>query len=188
MLFKSLESKPILVKSLMLTIFSSIFLTYSDAAALEHHSQKINSDRLISIPAISVQTSNNKACIDFGTEFQLKVNEIACINSGEVELTLLENIEDLRCPSDRNCYEAGQIEVIVEVLVEGKEPKKLKLIKDASHQNSSSEQIDNYAIELVKAEPYPKSDRPIKASEYKVTLIVSSADNRCHKRQIYVRN
>ena len=58
---------------------------------------------------------------DFGTQFQLEIDEVASINSEEVELEFLEVVEDSRCPSDLDCFSAGQIQISIRISVDSQD-------------------------------------------------------------------
>lgn len=179
MVFKltKLKSKLLITWGLILILFSSMFPANSNASPLNPRQEKINTNLILPIHEISAQVQKSMICADFGTQFQLKVSEIASINSGEVELTLLEVTEDSRCPSELNCFEAGQIQITVKVLVDKQNLGTLNLIYNASRKDLAIKQFDNYVIEFVKAEPYPKSNQEIKLSDYIITLVVSLAKN-----------
>ncbi|MDV2998039.1 MAG: hypothetical protein N4J56_007744 [Chroococcidiopsis sp. SAG 2025] len=177
MMFKltKLKSKILITWGLILVIFSSIFSANSNASPLNACQRKINTNLIFPIDEISTRAQKNMISADVGTQFQLKLSEVASINSGEVELTLLEVTEDSRCPSDLNCFEAGQIQITVKVLVDKQDLGTLNLICNASRKDLAIKQFDNYVIEFVKAEPYPKSNQKIKLSDYIITLVVSLA-------------
>ena len=181
MIFKSnkLKSKVLITWSLILILFGGLFLDNSVASSLNHHLKKNNTNLVIPIYEIFAQGQKNMTCADFGTQFKLKIDEVACINSGEVELILLGIIEDSRCPSELNCFEAGQIQVAVKILVNEQHLGTLNLINNVSRQELAIKRFNNYVIEFVKAEPYPKTNQEIKASDYTITLVVSQATDNC---------
>ena len=120
-------------------------------------------------------TQENMVYANFGNQFNLKPNQSAIINSGEVKVTFLEVTEDSRCPSDLNCFWAGQIQVFVNILENGHDLGTLRLVNNASRKDLSIKKINKYLIEFIKAEPYPKSNQEIEFSDYIITLAVSLA-------------
>lgn len=178
---KSLKSKILITWGLILILFGSLFLDNSAASSLNHHSTKTKTKTNLVVPIyeISAQAQKSMTCADFGTQFELKVDEVACINSGEVKLILRGIIQDSRCPSELNCFEAGQIQVAVKILVNEQDLGNLNLINNLSRKDLAIRRLDNYVIEFVKAEPYPKSNQEIKASDYIITLVVSQANDNC---------
>jgi hypothetical protein len=175
MIFKStkLKSKLLIVLSL---IFISVILA-NNHALIVHVPEKLKPNSFF-IHKIYHATQYNMISADFGEQFQLKICEVARINSGEVELTLLDVTEDSRCPSDMNCFWSGQIQITVKTLVNKRNLGNLNLIYNASRKDLAVKKINNYLIEFIKAEPYPKSNQKIELSDYVFTLVVSlSKDN-----------
>jgi hypothetical protein len=122
--------------------------------------------------------TKNIVSADFGQQFELKLNQSASINSGEVKVNFLRVIEDSRCPSDVDCVWSGQIQVAVSVSVKGSVPKTLSLINRARSKNISTKKFKKYSIEFVKAEPYPKNrNQKTKPADQTISLIVSPAIN-----------
>lgn len=172
-----LKSKLLITWVLDVILFSIMFLANSDAFLLSHPSKKLNTNFISAGNKSFSQAQKSMVHADFGNQFQLKISEVASIKSGEVELTLLEVTEDTRCPSNLNCFEAGQIQITVKVLVNKQDLGTLNLIYNASRKDLAIKQFDNYMIEFVKAEPYPKINQEIELSDYVVTLVASPAKN-----------
>ncbi|MBD2521409.1 hypothetical protein [Nostoc sp. FACHB-133] len=173
MTFKStkFKSKILIVLSLIFILFISVILANNHALVV-YVPEKLNTNLFLTHTFYN-ETRHNMVSADFGEQFQLKISEIASINSGKVELTLLDVTEDSRCPSDLNCFWAGQIQIIVKILVDKKDLGKSNLIYNASRKDLAIKKIDNYLIEFIKAEPYPKSNQKIELSDYVFTLVVS---------------
>lgn len=102
--------------------------------------------------------------------FPLKVKETADIDS-ELKLTVLDGIEDSRCPSDVTCIWEGNVSVKVNLIKGdqniGNHTIQLETI-DGDEQN-----FDGYFIRLINVEPYPKSNTIIESSDYVMTFLVS---------------
>jgi hypothetical protein len=131
-------------------------------------------------PAISRSKLLTRSIVsaDFGQQFELKLNQSASINSGEVKVNFLRVIEDSRCPADVDCVWSGQIQVAVNVSVKGSAPKTLSLINRAGNKNISTKKFKKYSIEFVKAEPYPKNrNQKTKPADQIIFLIVSRVTN-----------
>ena len=116
--------------------------------------------------------SNKLVSTELKTSFQLRIGQNAIIKSEDFKLKFLNVVKDSRCPKDLNCFESGQIEIAVEIIVRGRSYKNLQIIHNASHKNSDTIKVNNYSIEFVKAEPYPNT-QTIKTSDYVITLMVS---------------
>ena len=108
--------------------------------------------------------------VDFNKEFELRPGQQAVVGN---ELTIgFESVNgDSRCPSDVTCIQEGNASVILTTASGGGERQKLEL--NTSRRFSRSEHAGTYSVELVQLIPYPRSDRPIAAQDYGVTLIVT---------------
>lgn len=164
-------------KSTLLIVWTLNFILFNNVLLANNHAlivytpEKLNTNIFLTHTFYNVR--HNMVSADFGEQFKLKVSEVVSINSGEFELTLLDVAEDSRCPSELNCFWAGQIQIIVKVLVDKKDLGTSNLIYNASRKDLAIKKIDNYLIEFIKAEPYPKSNQEIELSDYVFTLVVS---------------
>lgn len=75
------------------------------------------------------------------------------------------NISDSRCPSGVTCVWAGQANVTLQSY--SNNTKNIFSLVDSSN---NSVTVDNYLIQLVSVDPYPKAGKKILLSEYIVTL------------------
>jgi hypothetical protein len=125
------------------------------------------------ISRIDLHQRNKLVDTDFATSFQLRIGQTAIIKSVGFELKFLNVVKDSRCPNDLNCFESGQIEIAVEIIVKDRSYGNLQMIHNASHENLRIIKVNNYLIKFVKAEPYPKNTHRIKASDYVITLMIS---------------
>lgn len=178
MTFKStkFKSKILILLSLIFILFISVILANNHALVV-YVPEKLKTN-LFFTHTIFHETQYNMISAGFGEQFQLKIGEVARINSGEVEITLLDITEDSRCPSDLNCFWSGQIQITVKTLLNKRDLGNLNFIYNASRKDLALKNIDNYLIEFIKAEPYPKSNQKIELSDYVFTLVVSlSKDN-----------
>lgn len=105
--------------------------------------------------------------------FQLKINQIAFIESENLKIEFLNVTDDSRCPSDGVCVWEGQATVVVNILRNNQNLGDLSLTSRAAHEDLAVKNFDGYSIELMKVEPYPKTTREIELSDYIVTLVVS---------------
>ncbi|WP_309741735.1 hypothetical protein [Chamaesiphon sp. OTE_20_metabat_361] len=172
MLFNSVIVKSQLFINLVLAliILNSIFSFNCQA------SQSVDRS-IIFYPQQTIQIDRHQRNIladtDFKTSFQLRIGQTAIIKSESFELKFLNVVKDSRCPKELNCFESGQIEIAVEIIVKDRSYGNLQIIHNASHKNSETIKVDNYLIKFVKAEPYPQNTLRIKASDYVITLMVS---------------
>lgn len=105
--------------------------------------------------------------------FQLKINQIASIDSDNLKIKFLNITEDSRCPSDVVCFWEGQATIVVNTLKNDQDLGDFSLTSRAGHEDLAVKNFDRYSIKLKKVEPYPKTTQKIELSDYIVTLIVS---------------
>lgn len=172
MLFNSVSFKSQLFINLVLIsiILNSIFILNCQASQLVDRSMIFYPQQ---ISQIYHYQRNKLVSTDFKTSFQLRIGQTAIIKSENFELKFLNVVEDSRCPKNLNCFESGQIEITVEIIVKDRSYGRLQMIRNASHKNSDTIKVNNYLIEFIKAEPYPKNTQRTKASDYVITLMVS---------------
>jgi len=103
--------------------------------------------------------------------FDLKVGETADINS-DFQITLLNVLDDSRCPSDVTCIWEGTVSAEVNIVKDGENRGKY-VIPFGLIDSAASQSIDGFFIMLYDVKPYPISTNQITPSEYVATLIVS---------------
>lgn len=108
-------------------------------------------------------------------EFQLKKGQTAFIESENLKIKFLTVTDDSRCSSDLVCKRTGSVSVLVDIigihhLSIGDKDESTKIIRRYNHSPPK-----NYAIKLVKVEPYPQSGIKKEDIHYVATFIVSSA-------------
>lgn len=104
------------------------------------------------------------------SSFTLKIEDAVKIDS-ELQLTVLNAIEDSRCPSDVTCVWEGTVSVQVNLI---KDDLNLGNHTIRLGENEDENQIfDGYFVKLVTVEPYPLSTISIKSSDYVMTFLVS---------------
>ena len=103
--------------------------------------------------------------------FDLKVGETADINS-DFQITLLNVLDDSRCPSDVTCIWEGTVSAEVNIVKDGENRGKY-VIPFGLIDSAALQSIDGFFIMLYDVKPYPISTNQITPSEYVATLIVS---------------
>ena len=103
--------------------------------------------------------------------FDLKVGETEDINS-DFQITLLNVLDDSRCPSDVTCIWEGTVSAEVNIVKDGENRGKY-VIPFGLIDSAASQSIDGFFIMLYDVKPYPISTNQITPSEYVATLIVS---------------
>ena len=105
--------------------------------------------------------------------FQLKINQIAFIESENLKIKFLNITEDSRCPSGVVCFWEGQATVVVNILRNNQNIGDFSLTSRAAHKDLAVKNFDGYSIELMKVEPYPKATQKIEFSDYTIIFVVS---------------
>lgn len=105
-------------------------------------------------------------------EFTLALNQTAVIETENLAVTFTGVSEDSRCPSDVVCVWEGQARVSVRVDRAGAQLGEIELILRAGNLEMARETVGGYVVQAVRLEPYPVSTAPIKAEQYRLTLVV----------------
>ncbi|MDJ0706729.1 MAG: hypothetical protein QNJ46_25950 [Leptolyngbyaceae cyanobacterium MO_188.B28] len=127
------------------------------------------------IPHLSLNNHNqleNSMSAKLANAFSLRVNQVAQIESENLELKLLEVKSDSRCPSGVQCIWPGLVEIVIHVKTDN-QAVELILIDQAGDANLASQTFDGYLIELVEVTPYSQKDQAIEIEDYSATLVVS---------------
>jgi uncharacterized repeat protein (TIGR01451 family) len=126
-----------------------------------------------------VETSEITECgisgaeVQLGQNFRLKIGEAALVKSEKLRFRFLEVSEDSRCPLDVVCVWEGQATVVAGLTVEGKDPVEISLTLRAGHDQLATEEVGEYAVNLVGLDPYPISTRPTQPADYIATFLIS---------------
>lgn len=120
---------------------------------------------------------NNKLKIDANTvnlneTFSLKLNEIAKLSEGGLQLKLTGIPEDSRCPEDANCIWEGEVRLFVEA-ADPSNKKTLDFKIEKSKMGRVSRVFQNYSILVEEVLPLTKSGSRIPPEDYVVQLKVS---------------
>jgi hypothetical protein len=102
--------------------------------------------------------------------FHLKVNQVATIKSENLKIKFLNVTSDSRCPADVNCIWQGEVTIIVNLVKNGQNLGNFSL----SSLLNSATNVNIYSLKLTNVSSGPVvSGKPIKISDYVVTLVVS---------------
>lgn len=104
--------------------------------------------------------------------FSLRVNQVAFIESENLELKLLEVKKDSRCPARTQCIWAGLVEIIIKVKKNNRDIR-LILIDQGDNNNSKIKMFNNYFVKLIEVTPYPQKNQKIKTEDYSARFVVS---------------
>jgi len=130
----------------------------------------------------STATSSGTTKIILDQPFNLGINGQATLEQSDLSLHFINVTEDSRCPSDVVCVWAGQVSVLIEIKsLEGAAKGNFTLTSMAGSGEKDSVTIEaggkSYEIKLQGVQPYPVSTKPIKSTDYVITLMVSEAED-----------
>lgn len=114
----------------------------------------------------------NSIPVQLASPFPLRVNQIAVIESENLQLKLLEVKNDSRCPSGVQCIWPGLVEIVITVTRDNQDAE-LILIDKPGDPDSASQTFDDYLIKLIEVTPYPQKNQTIEIEDYSATLVIS---------------
>lgn len=121
---------------------------------------------VLALIAVACDESLTGPTVPLEQTFVLAPGESARVEDITVRFARVAN--DSRCPADVVCVTAGDAQVEVVVISSGRS--RTYVLRTAG---MKPVRHDDYAIHLVKLEPYPFSTRTIQPEEYRVTLRVT---------------
>ncbi len=107
-------------------------------------------------------TAHQPVKVQLGVPFNLFVGQSAILDDLEIQFLAIQ--EDSRCPTDVDCFWAGNVVVVLQV--KGVEV----LLNTNSDVGPTLVKLDKYNLELEKVSPEPISTQAI--SEYEITLLL----------------
>lgn len=126
-------------------------------------------------PNVSLNNQNqleNFIPVQLASPFPLRVNQIAAIESENLELKLLAVKNDSRCPSGVQCVWPGLVEIVIQV-IRNERDAELILIDQEGDADSATQTFDGYLIKLIEVTPYPQKNQTIEIGDYSATLVIS---------------
>ncbi len=107
--------------------------------------------------------------LPLGKSFELRAGASATVQGG-LTIVFERVASDSRCPMDALCVWAGDATLSLRLSASTGQP----AIRELHTQDSGSElSYSNCTIALIGLAPYPRSDRPIQASDYVATFSVA---------------
>jgi hypothetical protein len=104
------------------------------------------------------------------TRATLRPGQTRSLYAGKLKIKFVEVIEDSRCPEGVTCVWAGNAKV--KLVITGYRTG-TKTVELNTNGGLKGDQLEGYAINLDSVTPYPKADKPIKKSSYRVNISVS---------------
>ncbi len=126
-------------------------------------------------PNVSLNNQNqleNFIPVQLASPFPLRVNQIAAIESENLELKLLAVKNDSRCPSGVQCVWPGLVEIVIHMTRHERDAE-LILIDQEGDADSANQTFDGYLIKLIEVTPYPQKNQTIEIEDYSATLVIS---------------
>jgi uncharacterized Zn finger protein len=106
--------------------------------------------------------------------FVLRVGQEVLVADQKLSVKFVSVPEDSRCPKGVNCIWAGNVRVQLQVTKTKSKPVKVELnLNPRDFPDGEAGGSGDYKIKLVKVDPYPVADQPIKAGDYTATLSIS---------------
>jgi hypothetical protein len=124
------------------------------------------------LPSNNQNQLENSLSAQLKNSFSLKVNQVAFIESENLELKFLGVKKDSRCPTETQCIWTGLVEIIIKVK-KNDQNIDLILIDRGDNNNSKTKVFDNYFVKLIEVIPYPPKNQTINTEDYSARLVVS---------------
>jgi len=106
---------------------------------------------------------------ELNKEFDLKYGEVAVIGEEGLYVTLMDVVEDSRCPIGFNCFLPGNGSVLLKI----EKKKNIPLIDTLNTaDNPKALNYEDYKITLKALNPYPVADKKIEKVDYSIILLV----------------
>jgi len=116
--------------------------------------------------------------VKLATQFQLKAEQTAILESENIKMKFLNVTRDSRCPSDVACVWEGQVTILVNIKQNDQDLGNFKLTQIGGQEKLAVQNFVGQKIELIEVNPYPKSTENIQLSDYVATLVVSDTLDR----------
>lgn len=114
--------------------------------------------------------------IELNQPYTVHIGQIAVLD--EMQLTVTE-LRDIRCPSEVLCAEKGFVQLSITITTQGQPPQTYLMNSDPFYKpefglGSTIITHNDYKIQLVEVEPYPKlPEEVIPLEAYLITFVIS---------------
>jgi hypothetical protein len=132
-------------------------------------------DTLPASPEVTPTTQSETPPVGLGQPFSLATGEEKVIEAEGLTVEFVEVAGDSRCPSDVDCFWAGEVTVVIAVYKNGQSLGEFELTLGVSPDEAAVTDVDGYTIQLLEVTPYPISTETIASSDYQISLTVSAA-------------
>ncbi len=107
-----------------------------------------------------------------GSEFQLRTGATAVLSGQALRITFEAVTEDSRCPAGAECVWEGNARVQLIVAARGGPSRSVGLNTTLEPRQTD---ISGFTLRLVKLDPVPVLDAPLRQAQYVATLMVTQA-------------
>jgi hypothetical protein len=111
-----------------------------------------------------------------GEEFSLAKGQTALITGEDLEITLLEVLEDSRCPREVTCVWEGRVSCSVEFAAgdspQATDPYQMVLVQPGLSDGSASERYEQYQVSY-RVAPYPRAEEQIPDDGYRLVMTIT---------------
>lgn len=152
--------------ALAITLVIAVFITACSQQNVISNSQTV-------VPSVSSSARLSTSLTQLNQPFQLKIQQIAEIESENLQIQFLEVSDDSRCPVDVQCFWAGQATIVIGILKDGNNLGNVNLVLGAASPDQATAHFDNYTISLLELTPYPQQNQQVERLDYTATLLVS---------------
>ena len=106
---------------------------------------------------------------DLNESIEIKYNQLASLNTIDLQLMVVEVLEDSRCPKDAQCIWEGQVRLNLEIIYQG-----VKSYEEVTFLGSSTDEltIGEYLIQLTNVTPDNEIDEVIELDDYTFSFVV----------------
>ena len=131
--------------------------------------------RVLIAVLLTTGCSGNPAApvVSTGREFQVRAGESASIQGTNLGLRFESVASDSRCPADAVCVTMGDAVAVFSATQGGRAAQRLSLHTQPGEGQQG--RVGDWALTLVRLDPYPYVSRPIQRSDYEATLRVDRA-------------
>jgi hypothetical protein len=117
--------------------------------------------------------SNTVVSTSLGREFTLAIDQIAVINTENMNIKFLQVTEDSRCPGDVTCITAGKVSCLIEIGgSDASNPSRVTITQTGLTDEPGRTTFTGYQL-LAKVKPYPTSGKTISTRDYRLVLTVT---------------
>ena len=109
-----------------------------------------------------------------GKPVDVELGKVLAMESGDLDVSFLEVLQDSRCPADVVCIRAGDATILIGVVSGGVPFGLFELMIEESQTGPDVHQVGGWAIALVALNPFPGTSEAKRGDPITATLVVSN--------------